>query len=148
MDHEFFLLSAGTFSCTCCSLPSLVLLVDGHSTHCDLLSVKFARDNGIIIFCLSPHTTHKCQPLDCTGVRSLFKPLKEYWKQEYHKFYCKNTRKVSKISFNGIFQNAWLNAITLVNVAAGFRKAGVYPFNQNAISCPKFLIVKRMKSHK
>ena len=72
--------------------------------------------------------------LDC----NLIKPLKEYWKQECHKFYCKNTGKViSKINFNGIFRKAWLNAITPANVAAGFRKASVYPFNQNAISCPE-----------
>ena len=110
----------------------LLLLLDGHSTHIDLPSLKFARDQGIIIFCLPPHTTHECQPLDC----SLFKPLKEHWKQECHKFYCKNPGKViNKLNFNGIFRNAWLNSITPANVAAGFRKAGVYPFNQDAITC-------------
>ena len=39
--------------------------------------------------------------------------------------------------YNGIFQNASLNAVTPENVAAGFRKDGVYPFNRNAISCPE-----------
>jgi len=110
----------------------LLLLMDGHSTHCDLMSLKFAADKGIIIFCLPPHTTHECQPLDC----SLFKPLKQHWKHECHKFYCKNPGKViSKLNFNEVFQNAWLNSITPANVVAGFRKAGVYPFNRSAISC-------------
>ena len=104
----------------------LLLLLNGHSTHIDLPSLKFARDQGIIIFCLLRHTTHKCQPLDC----SLFKPLKEHWKQACHKFYCKDPGKViNKLNFNGIFQNAWLNSITPANVAAGFRKTGVYLFN-------------------
>ena len=109
-----------------------MLLLDGHSTHCDLTSLKFASDQGIIIFCLPPHTTHECQPLDC----SLFKPLKEHWKQECHKFYSKNPgRVINKLNFNGIFRNVWLKSITPENVVAGFRKTGVYPFNRNAISC-------------
>jgi len=51
-------------------------------------------------------------------------------------FYCKNPGKViSKLNFNEIFQNTWLNSITAANVVAGFRKAGGYPFNQSAIFC-------------
>ena len=42
---------------------------------------------------------------------------------------------INKLNFNGIFQNAWLNSITSANIAAGFRKTGVYPFNQDAITC-------------
>jgi len=33
--------------------------------------IEFAKDHGIILFCLPPHTTHICQQLDC----SLFKLL-------------------------------------------------------------------------
>ena len=29
----------------------------------------------------------------------------------------------------------WLNSVTPANVVAEFRKTGVYPFNQDAISC-------------
>ena len=32
-------------------------------------------------------------------------------------------------NYNGDFQNACLNAIAPENVAAGFRKAGMYAFN-------------------
>ena len=110
----------------------LLLLLDGHSTHSDLTSLKFAKDHKVTIFCLPPHATHECQPLDC----SLFKPLKDQWRQECHKFYCKNSGTViSKLNFNYVFRNAWLNAITPANVVSGFRKTGVYPFNRNAISC-------------
>jgi len=42
---------------------------------------------------------------------------------------------ISKLNFNYVFCNARLNAITPANVASGFRKTGVYPFNQYAISC-------------
>ena len=79
-----------------------------------------------------PHASHECQTLDC----SLFKPLKDHWRQECHRFYCKHPRTViRKINFNFVFRNAWLNAITPTNVVSGFRKTGVYPFNRHAISC-------------
>ena len=133
VDHElFYSFLQKHFLTNAVSHRPLMLLLDDHSTHCDLTSFKFARDKGIIIFCLPPHTTHECQPLDC----SLFKPLKQHWKLECHKFYSKNPGKViSKLNFNGIFRNAWLKAITPENVVAGFRKTGVYPFNRDAVSC-------------
>ena len=101
IDHDlFFYFIQKHFLAHAVPYRPLMLLLDGHSTHCDLTSLKFVRDHGIIIFCLPPHTTHECQPLDC----SLFKPLKEYWKQECHKFYCKNPEQViNKVNFNSIF---------------------------------------------
>ena len=94
VDHELFLLSWRTFSCACCTLLSLLLLLDGHSTYTDLASLKFARDQGIIIFWLSPHTSVN---LWC----SLFKPLKEHWKQESHSFIAGTQ---DKLNFNGLFE--------------------------------------------
>jgi len=64
------------------------------------------------------------------------KPLKDYWRQECHKFYCKSPGTViSKRNFNLVFRDAWLDAIILVIVVSGFRKTGVYPFNHHGISC-------------
>ena len=51
----------------------LLLLVDGHSSHYDPNSIRFARDHFVIIFCLPPHTTHEAQPLDVTFFGSLKK---------------------------------------------------------------------------
>ena len=108
----------------------LLLLLDGHSTHFEPKSLQVAKDNNIVIFCLPPHTTHVCQPLDC----SLFKPLKQQWRQECHKFYQKNPGLViSKYNFCGIFREAWLKAITPSNVISGFKKAGIYPFDRDKI---------------
>ena len=53
----------------------LLLLLDGHSTHFEPRSLEFAAKHDMIIFRHPPHTTHVCQPLDC----SLFKPLKVQW---------------------------------------------------------------------
>ena len=53
----------------------LLLLLDGHSSHFEPQSIEFAKENGVVIFRLPPHTTHECQLLDV----GLFGPLKKHW---------------------------------------------------------------------
>ena len=55
----------------------LLLLLNGHGSHFELQCIQFTKDNQIIIFCLPPHTTHECQPLNV----GLFGPLKRHWQQ-------------------------------------------------------------------
>ena len=42
----------------------LFLLLDGHSSHYEPVTINFVIDNNIAVFCLPPHTAHECQPLD------------------------------------------------------------------------------------
>lgn len=86
------------------------------------------------VFCLPPHTTHECQPLDC----SFFGPLKKHWQEVCHSFYQENPGQViSKLNFCRIFKPAWLKTVTPENIINGFKKAGVYPYNPSAIPLPK-----------
>ena len=50
----------------------VLLLLDGRSSHYRPDTIEFAKEHGIIVFCLPPHTTHACQPLDV----SMYRPLK------------------------------------------------------------------------
>ena len=56
----------------------VLLLLDGHSSHYHLSLICKAVENGLILFCLSRHTTHLAQPLD----KSCFSPLKCAGNQE------------------------------------------------------------------
>ena len=38
--------------------------------------------------------------------------------------------------WNGLFSQAWFKAMTPATIMSGFRVAGVYPFNRNAITIP------------
>ena len=60
----------------------LLLLLDGHSSHYQPELITHAREFGIIIFCLPPHTTHESQPLDA----SVFRSLKQNWQHACHNF--------------------------------------------------------------
>ena len=61
---------------------SLLLILDGHSTHYQPALMKYAKENQVILLCLPPHTMHESQPLDA----SVFKPLKQNWNDPCHKF--------------------------------------------------------------
>ena len=112
----------------------LLLLLDGHSSHYEPATINLAKESDIVLFCLPLHTTHECQPLDC----SLFGPLKTHWQQACHDFYCGNPGKViSKLNFCCVFREAWLKAVTPATISSGFRKAGVFPFNPQAVPLPQ-----------
>ena len=49
---------------------SVLLLVDGHSSHCSAEIIKAARANNVVLMALAPHTTHLCQPLDVAVYKS------------------------------------------------------------------------------
>ena len=42
----------------------LLLLLDGHSSHFQPKTIELAQEKGVVVFCLPPHTTNECQPLD------------------------------------------------------------------------------------
>ena len=73
------------------------------------------------------------QPLDS----SCFGALKRAWVEECHRYVTENPgRVVTRFEFSRLFHNAWDRSMTMVNVTAGFRATGVYPFSRNISSNP------------
>ena len=107
----------------------VLLLLDGHSSHYDPETIRYAASHGVVILCLPPHTTHVSQPLDV----SFFKPLKMYWYDTCHRYMG---RVVTKFQFSSLFSTAWYKATRPENIISGFRKVGIYPFDATAISVP------------
>ncbi len=54
----------------------LLLLLDGHSSHFNPSVIRKRAEEGVIIFCLPPNSTHVAQPLD----KGIFGPLKVAWR--------------------------------------------------------------------
>ena len=120
-------------------LPSIpparpvLLLLDGHSSHYEPNTIKYAASHGVVILCLPPHTTHVAQPLDV----SFFKPLKTYWSEVCHRYMQDNPgRVVTKYQFSSLFSTAWYKTIRPETIISGFRKVGVCPFDSSAIVVP------------
>ena len=110
----------------------LVLLVlDGRKTHTNNLAViELARARNVHIVCLSPHCTHRLQPLDVTFT----KPLMTYYTQEVVKWLRNHPGQVvTTFQIAGLFSAAYLRASTHVTAINGFRKTGLWPLDRDVL---------------
>ncbi|KAJ8041608.1 Jerky protein-like-like [Holothuria leucospilota] len=76
MDEELFLNWFEKIFLTKCPQnrsedDPVLLLMDGHVSHCSAPLIQKAKEENVILFALVPHTTHICQPLDVAVYKSL-----------------------------------------------------------------------------
>lgn len=109
---------------------SILLLVDGHSSHCTPEVVKIARENNVILLALPPHTTHLCQPLDVAVYKALKVQIGKHVKMGQA---LRGDLWISKTQVPKMLKEPYEAAMTMQNIKAGFKKCGVFPFNPNAI---------------
>ena len=87
----------------CSSYPPLLLLLDGHASHYSPSFIREAAGREVIVFCLPPHTTHMCQPLDS----ACFSILKKEWDQSCDTYMARHPGKFLTIyQFSSIFAEA------------------------------------------
>ena len=112
-------------------LRPVLLILDGHASHVTVDVVELARRNDIHMLCLPAHTTHILQPLD-VGV---FKPLKTCYYKACKKYITEHPgRVVTTEVIASLLATAWPQAVTPVNIMAGFKKCGVYPLNPGEVT--------------
>lgn len=107
----------------------VVLILDGHFSHTRNLDViKMAKDSGVILISIPPHSSHKIQPLD-VGFMS---PFKTYYAQEIETWLRANPgRTVSAYQISELVNKAYSKAATLEIATKAFEKTGICPFNKN-----------------
>ncbi|KAJ2937514.1 hypothetical protein O0L34_g18659 [Tuta absoluta] len=112
----------------------VLLVYDGHISHVDDKVVALAVENNITILKLPAHTSHLLQPLDL----AVFKSFKATWDKKIVKWQRQNVGvKLRKQCFAELFAQAWQHTRPEV-IQNGFRKAGIYPFNDKVIPKEKF----------
>ena len=100
----------------------VVLLFDGHNSHLTYKTVKLAQENGILLICIPPHTSHRLQPLDV----AFFRPFKMIWEDELKNWArTSKYRPVTKAVFLTLLKAAW-SRITQKSVTGGFQGMLVY----------------------
>lgn len=115
----------------------VVLLIDGHSTHCNSVEMfDYANENDIILISMPSHTSHFLQPLD----HLVFKALKTHFNEQCQLWLQQHpTREITKSLFGTLLNKAWIKAATPGNAISSFEATGVFPFNPTAIPDHAFI---------
>lgn len=109
----------------------ILLIMDGHSTHTkNIDAINLARDYGIVMLSLPPHTTHKLQPLDV----SFFKPLKNRFNAAGEAWMRNHPDSVIKqANIAEILGVAYPRAVCMETAMNGFEACGLWPCNRYKI---------------
>ena len=108
----------------------VLLIVDRAQVHLGTNASVFCETHGIILYILYPNATHLMQPMDLT----LMGPLKQHYRECVRTWIHDNTDKTyDKYAFPEVFAETWRRVASLENGCKGFRKAGLYPLNRQAI---------------
>jgi hypothetical protein len=103
--------------------------VDGHESHSSHEFHKYCEEEKIIVLYMPAHSSHLLQPLDV----GCFSPLKRAYSDEISSLARYGTKQIKKEAFLPAFKAAFKKAITKENIYAGFRGAGLVPYNPEAV---------------
>ena len=85
----------------------------------------------ILLLILPSYSTHRLQPLNI----SLFAPLANFYTQGLNHLLSNSLGMVSmsKRAFWSVFWPVWQRAFTPENIASGFKKTGIFPYNPQIV---------------
>jgi hypothetical protein len=106
-----------------------MVVLDGHESHLSAQFEGFCKEKSIVTLCLPPHSSHLTQPLDV----GCFSVLKRMYSRELEAFIKAHINHITKCEFFSAFKTAHFNTMTVGNVKAGFRSAGLVPYNPEAV---------------
>ncbi|XP_045188135.2 uncharacterized protein LOC123546012 [Mercenaria mercenaria] len=107
----------------------VLLTLDGHRSHISVGLVDWAKDNNIILFILPAHTSHLLQPLDLACYGS-FQHIYNY---ACHKLMRETAAAITRYNICAIACKVYHQALKPENLQSGFKRAGIYPLNKEAV---------------
>lgn len=109
--------------------PYRMLVLDGHESHESAAFQEYCKSHNIITLGLPAHSSHLTQPLDI----GCFSVLKRAYGRQIEDFIKAHINHITKVEFFMAFKTAYLQSITVQNARAGFRGAGLIPFDPQAV---------------
>ncbi|EXA32093.1 hypothetical protein FOVG_16670 [Fusarium oxysporum f. sp. pisi HDV247] len=108
-----------------------LLITDGHSSHINMDFLDWCDAHRIIVAVFPPHSTHRLQPLDV----SLFGPLSTAYTNRLVQWTSKTQgfTGLSKREFWVLFWGALEASFTPENIASGWRRTGLKPFDPDVV---------------
>ena len=91
-------------------------------------SCKFAKENGIVLLTIPPHTSGKLQPLD----KCVYGAFKTKYNRAMDDWLRSNPGKTCTIyTVPEISKRAFLSSFTQLNIISAFRSTGIFPLNRD-----------------
>ena len=109
--------------------PYRMLVLDGHESHESIVFQDYCKSHNIITLSLPAHSSHITQPLDV----GCFSVLKRKYGRQIEDFIKAYINHITKVEFFIAFKAAYQQSITVQNAQAGFRGAGLIPFDPQAV---------------
>ncbi|XP_043215542.1 uncharacterized protein LOC122378496 [Amphibalanus amphitrite] len=101
-----------------------ILILDGHHSHKSIEVIDLAREHGVTIITLPPHSSHSMQPLDVgvfKAIKSSYNSAADSWMRAHP------GRRVTEYEVAQIFGTAYTRAATMERAINGFRASGIWP---------------------
>jgi hypothetical protein len=115
--------------------------MDGHNSHKSLEAIMEAKQAGIHLLTIPPHTSHKLQPLD----KTFFGPLKTHYNEECSKFMTNNPgKRITLYHVASLFGKAYERSATMSIAINGFKETGIHPFNPDIFNDFDFMAADRL----
>jgi hypothetical protein len=112
-----------------------IIILDGHSSHKSLEAIETARDSGIVLISLPPHTTHRMQPLDLV----FYGPLKTAYNRQADNWMISNPgKRITDYEVAEIFGTAYSRVANIDKGISGFKASGIFPFDSEKFSQEDF----------
>ena len=106
-----------------------MLIIDGHESHISAEFDQYCKDNNIVTVSMPAHSSHILQPLDV----ALYSPLKRAYGHQINLFIRASINHITKSEFFIAYLAAHNAIFTETNMKAGFREAGISPWNPDSV---------------
>lgn len=116
----------------------VILILDNHESHISVPAIQMAKDNGIMLITLHPHTSNHMQPLD----KTVFGPFKKYFNTAANELLLTPGhvgKPLTIYDIAGLVGKAFPLAFTPNNICKGFSSTGFHPLNENIYTDADFM---------
>lgn len=115
--------------------PALLIL-DNAEIHFSIECIDIAKENGVIMLTLPPHSSHKLQPLD----KAVFSSFKRFYSEALNnKMMSSPGHPLTIYEVAECVGYAFDRSFTAKNIRSGFSATGIFPFDRNIFSEEDFM---------
>jgi hypothetical protein len=119
----------------------VVYWIDGYRSHLTLHTSQICELNKVVLYCFKAHSSHICQPNDLGP----FKPLKAEWKAAVSDWRVSRPYEtLTRANFAPVLATA-ISKLSKESIVSGYRAAGLYPFNPDAVHYERLTATNRSK---